>query len=179
VLVSSLRDVYEREREIARRDFMTGIGNWQAFVELAEREVAWAKRFGTILSIVYIDCDNFKTVNDTLGHSTGDIVLRKIASILKENLRKTDICARFGGDEFVILFTDLRSEGSEIAVMKIRSLLLEQMKKNGWNVTFSIGMATFIKPPESVETMIKKADMIMYDVKKNTQNAIKHEVFGG
>ena len=176
VLVSSLSDAYERERGLARRDFLTGIHNWQSFVELAEREVERAKRFKTNLTLAYIDCDNFKMVNDTLGHHTGDMVLRNVAAIIGEHIRAVDILARLGGDEFIVLFTDARPEGAELDIINIRSLLLEDMKKNNWGVTFSIGMVSFVNPPRSVETMIKMADIMMYDVKKSTQNAIKHEV---
>ena len=175
-LVSSLSDAYRRESGLARRDFLTGIHNWQSFVELAEREVERAKRLKTNLTLAYIDCDNFKTVNDTLGHHTGDMVLRSVASIIGEHVRAADILARLGGDEFIVLFTDARPDGAELAMCNIRSLLLEDMKKNNWGVTFSIGMVSFVNPPHSVETMIKMADILMYDVKKSTQNAIKHEV---
>ncbi|HYA32276.1 MAG TPA: GGDEF domain-containing protein, partial [Thermodesulfovibrionales bacterium] len=97
-------------------------------------------------------------------------------SIIGKHIRATDIFARLGGDEFVVLFTDARPDGAELAMCNIRSLLLEDMKKNNWGVTFSIGMVSFVNPPHSVETMIKMADILMYDVKKSTQNAIKHEV---
>jgi diguanylate cyclase (GGDEF)-like protein len=176
VLVSSLSAAYQRERGLARRDFLTGIHNWQSFVELAEREVERAKRFKTNLTLAYIDCDNFKMVNDTLGHHTGDMVLRNVASIIGEHIRVADILARLGGDEFVVLFTDARPDGAELAMSNIRSLLLEDMKNNNWGVTFSIGMVSFVNPPRSVESMIKMADIMMYDVKKSTRNAIKHEV---
>ncbi len=176
VLVSSLSEAYKRERGLARRDFLTGIHNWQSFVELAEREVERAKRYKTNLTVAYIDCDNFKMVNDTLGHHTGDMVLRNVASIIGEHIRAADILARLGGDEFVILFTDAQPDGAELAISNIRSLLLEDMKKNKWGVTFSIGMVSFVSPPPSVETMLRMADIMMYDVKKSTQNAIKHEV---
>ena len=176
VLVSSLNDAYKKEKGLARKDFLTGTNNWQAFAELAEREVERSKRYKTNLTIAYIDCDNFKMVNDTLGHHTGDMVLRNVASIIGEHIRAADIMARLGGDEFVVLFTDARPDGAELSISNIRTLLLEDMKKNNWGVTFSIGMLSFVIPPRSVETMLKMADIVMYDVKKSTKNAIKHEV---
>ena len=179
VLVSSLNDAYKKEKGLARKDFLTGTNNWQAFAELAEREVERSKRYKTNLTIAYIDCDNFKMVNDTLGHHTGDMVLRNVASIIGEHIRAADIMARLGGDEFVVLFTDARPDGAELSISNIRTLLLEDMKKNNWGVTFSIGMLSFVIPPRSVETMLKMADIVMYDVKKSTKNAIKHEVLQG
>jgi diguanylate cyclase (GGDEF)-like protein len=178
LLIASLIKAYERERLSARKDFLTGIGNWQSFAELGGREIERAKRYNIILSLAYIDCDNFKTVNDVFGHETGDKVLREVAATLRENVRAADIVARLGGDEFVILLTDGGgAERAEIAVRKLQNLLLGNMMKNNWDVTFSIGIATFAEPPTSIESVVKQADLLMYEVKKTGRNAIKHQVF--
>ncbi|MDA8157116.1 MAG: GGDEF domain-containing protein [Actinomycetota bacterium] len=176
LLLSSLKVAVRQERENARKDFLTGIANWQAFIELAERELERAKRFKCALTMAYIDCDNFKAVNDNLGHRTGDVVLRSIAAVLQKHVRKTDVNARIGGDEFAILFVDSQAEGAQKAMTEIRRLLLEEMGKGGWDVTFSIGLATFEEPPGSVDLLVGKAEELMYGVKKNSQNAIRYEV---
>jgi diguanylate cyclase (GGDEF)-like protein len=178
LLISSLVKAYDKERVSARKDFLTGIGNWQAFAELGGREIERAKRYNIVLSLAYIDCDNFKMVNDLFGHETGDRVLREVAATLRENVRAADIVARLGGDEFVILLTDGGgAERAEIAVRKLQDLLLGNMMKNNWHVTFSIGIATFSEPPASIESVVKQADLLMYEVKKTGRNAIKHQVF--
>jgi diguanylate cyclase (GGDEF)-like protein len=176
VLVSSLRKAHEWERESARKDYLTGIGNFQGFKELAEREIERSRRYGTILSAAYIDCDNFKEVNDTFGHDAGSRVLRAVGDTIRNHIRATDIAARIGGDEFVVLLTDVSHDISVGFVEKMRNLLLQEMKMNNWNVTFSIGMVSFSTPPLSVEEMIKKSDALMYCVKRETKDAIKHEV---
>jgi len=176
VLVSSLRKAHERERESARKDYLTGISNFQGFRELAEREIERSRRYGTILSAAYIDCDNFKEVNDTLGHDAGSRVLRVVADVIRNHIRATDIAARIGGDEFVVLLTDVSHDISVGFVEKMRNLLLQEMKENNWKVTFSIGMVSFSTPPLSVEEMLKKSDALMYCVKRETKDAIKHEV---
>ena len=175
VLFSSLRKAHERERENARKDYLTGISNFQGFKELAEREIERCRRYGTGLSIAYIDCDNFKEVNDTLGHDAGSRVLRTIADTIRKHIRATDIAARIGGDEFVVLLTDVSHDISVGFVEKMRSRLLQEMKRNNWNVTFSIGMVSF-STPLSVEEMLKKSDSLMYCVKRETKDAIKHKV---
>jgi diguanylate cyclase (GGDEF)-like protein len=176
MLVSSLKKANEREKATAGEDSLTGIANWRGFLEIAEREIARSSRYGTILSAAYIDCDNFKEVNDTLGHDAGNRVLRVIADTIKKHIRTTDIAARIGGDEFVVLLTDVSQDISEEFVEKMRNLLLQEMKRNNWNVTFSIGMVTYATPPVSVEEMLKRCDALMYCVKRETKNAIKHEI---
>jgi len=176
VLLSSLRKAHELERENARKDYLTGISNFPGFKELAEREIERSKRYGTVLSAAYIDCDNLKAVNDTLGHDAGSRVLQAVGDTIRKHIRATDLAARIGGDEFVVLLTDISHDISVGFVEKMRDLLLQEMKKNNWNVTFSIGMVSFTTPPLSVEEMLKKSDTLMYCVKRETKDAIKHEV---
>ena len=176
LLISSLKESIHREKENARKDFMTGIANFQAFIEQADRELAKATRFKRGLSMAYLDCDNFKEINDTLGHRAGDVVLRTVAEVLQSRVRRADVHARLGGDEFAILFTELHAPEAETAMNQIRNFLLEEMRKYGWGVTFSIGLVTFEAPPASVDSMISKAEEQMYRVKRTTQNAISHLV---
>ncbi len=171
-LLSAIKSYMERERELIRTDPLTGIGNSKAFYETAGAELERLRRYGNIFSLVYIDLDNFKAVNDTLGHNTGDKLLRITAGIIKENVRAIDTVARLGGDEFAILFpeTDL---SSAISVCKrIQAEMLDIMKKNNWPVTCSIGIAAFRTPLESVDDLVSKADSLMYEVKSSGKNNI-------
>jgi diguanylate cyclase (GGDEF)-like protein len=179
LLLSSLKNTLELKEQLAKTDFLTGVTNARSFFELADLEIYRAKRYQHPFTIVYIDLDNFKTVNDTCGHLTGDRLLRLVADTIRNNIRITDVLARLGGDEFAVLLPETDPEQSEIAINKVQTQLLDEMKKNNWPVTFSIGAVTFLKPPESVDEMIKKADDLMYSAKKNGKNIKKREVWSG
>ncbi len=103
VILSTLKGVLEREKIFARKDFLTGIANRQAFFEFAGIEINRCRRHEYPLTVAYIDCDNFKAINDYFGHQTGDNLLMSVADILQKIIRATDIVARLGGDEFAVL----------------------------------------------------------------------------
>jgi diguanylate cyclase (GGDEF)-like protein len=102
VLASRLRRALDRERTLARTDFLTGIANRTAFHEMVGREIERQRRYRRPFGLAYIDCDNFKAVNDSLGHHAGDDLLRSIGAVLGAGLRRTDVVARLGGDEFAV-----------------------------------------------------------------------------
>ena len=106
VILSTLREALDHERELARTDSLTGAANSRAFAEQTQFELRRATRYGRPFSLAYIDVDNFKTVNDRFGHSAGDGLLRAVAETLRETVRPTDTVARLGGDEFAILFVE-------------------------------------------------------------------------
>ena len=173
----SFRKRLDDERVSARRDFLTGLGNRRDFCERAEVEMERARRSGQPTTVAYLDLDNFKEVNDRLGHAMGDRALREVAKGLAAHLRLTDIAARMGGDEFAILLPDTDAASARATLLKLQELLLWIMKQNGWPVTFSIGAVTFLVPPSSVEGMLQRADHFMYDVKANGKNTLRHEVY--
>lgn len=173
-IVSELRNALHRHKDLASTDPLTSILNKRAFYELSTIELHKAKRHGHIISVLCIDLDNFKEVNDTLGHNTGDVLLKVVAGIIMNNVRKIDLVGRLGGDEFAILLSGEGAESAYIVANKLRHILLAAMKNNDWPVTFSIGLATFLKPPPTVERMIEKGDILMYTAKKNGKNMIKH-----
>jgi diguanylate cyclase (GGDEF)-like protein len=143
---------------------------------MADLELQRARRYRHPLTLLYIDADNFKIVNDQWGHQTGDQVLIRIARILKNHLRGTDITARLGGDEFVVLLPETASEAAQITARKLRTRLLEDLQRAGWPVTFSIGVLTFTTPPYTVDAMVTEADALMYAVKRSGKNAMKYEI---
>jgi diguanylate cyclase (GGDEF)-like protein len=177
LLVSRVKIGWDMEKRIARTDPLTGVNNSRSFIELADLELERVNRHKNSFSIAYIDLDNFKAVNDTRGHVTGDRLLRLVAEIMLSNSRRIDITARMGGDEFIILLPDA-DEHSAIGVLeRIREKLLDAMKANGWPVTFSIGVMTFHRPPDSVTEMIREADGVMYEVKNAGKDQIKMKTF--
>jgi diguanylate cyclase (GGDEF)-like protein len=176
VILSTLKGVLEREKMFARKDFLTGIANRQAFFEFAGIEINRCRRHEYPLTIAYIDCDNFKVINDRFGHQTGDNLLCSVANTLQKSIRVTDIVARLGGDEFAILLPETGYKPAEVVIRKIQKILLDVMQKNRWPITFSFGVVTFHSPPNTVDEIIKRADVLMYSAKQSGKNMIKHEV---
>jgi diguanylate cyclase (GGDEF)-like protein len=172
-MMALLREFIENERKSSRSDFLTGLLNSRGFYERSEIELQRAKRYGGRLALAYIDCDNFKTINDTFGHETGDNVLRLVGETMNLSTRSTDLACRLGGDEFAILLTDASENDSEDVLKKLLERLLTAMKVNNWPVTFSIGGVFFPKPPDTVESMIKAGDELMYEIKKSEKNRIE------
>ena len=176
-IISNLRKELESERTLSRTDVLTGISNRRAFFEQAATEVSRAYRYSRPFTVMYLDLDNFKMVNDSYGHETGDKVLVLVSNIIKENIRNLDIFARLGGDEFVLFLPEIEKNSAEAIAQKLQSILLIEMKNNQWPVTFSIGVACFINNNYSLDEIINKADNLMYKVKSTGKKTIKLEVF--
>lgn len=177
LMASRLRIALDREHEMARLDNLTGLPNRRAFYELGEIEAGRSRRYSRPFTALFIDLDNFKAVNDSKGHDEGDRLLKTVAEILHSRLRTTDMCGRLGGDEFAVLLPETGEKPAAIFAAELRASLIEAMKKHGWPVTFSIGVATFHTTPESLDELIDKADALMYLVKQGGKNAIRQEVY--
>ena len=167
-----LQQALEREQKLSRSDPLTQVANRRAFFEALEVECRRARRNGWPVSVAYVDVDNFKTLNDSLGHAAGDALLTTVAGTMKRNVRAGSCVARFGGDEFALMIPDVGLREVEMTLHRIRGLLLNEMKSKGWPVTFSIGAVMFSKPVESGEEMIHLADQEMYSVKNRSKNDI-------
>lgn len=125
------------------------------------------------------DLDGFKAVNDQSGHHTGDKVLRAVVNRAKSRLRKTDSLGRLGGDEFMLLLPEVDHDAAKLTVPIIQSALLDEMRRNHWPVTFSIGVVTYQHGPMTADELIRRADEVMYSVKKEGKNAIAYAVYAG
>ena len=176
-LFDAIKKLLEKESHTARTDYLTGIANRRYFMEILESEMSRTGRSEGFFTLAYFDADNFKHVNDTMGHYAGDMVLQITAGVLKEHTRKMDHVARLGGDEFAALFPQLGMKDAGPILDKIRHALTDSMRRNGYPVTFSIGAVVFTKMPSSVDDMVKMADKLMYDVKKEGKNTVKLSVF--
>lgn len=175
VIVSAvwrLRTAYERERLFARIDLLTGLLNTTAFNDAAEREAAHCRRIGSPLTVAFIDCDNFKHINDTLGHRTGDHLLKVIAVTLCQGVRDMDAVARLGGDEFALLLPEASKDQAEIVIERVRTRLNAAMAAENWPVTFSIGVAVYHNPAIDADALLHGADQLMYDVKHNAKDGV-------
>lgn len=173
-----MKAAFEREKALSSVDSLTGAVNSRVFRELSNSEIDRSSRYGSLFTAAYIDLDNFKEVNDRFGHSAGDDLLRSVTEMLRKNMRATDIVARVGGDEFAILLPETGAESAGMALEKIRTLVADSLREKGWPVTLSIGAVTFLSPPDSVDSMIRQVDELMYSAKSGGKNRIRHEVYG-
>ena len=171
-LVVRLRMGFDHERELARSDSLTGLANRRTFLEVAESHIQRMRRDGRACTVLYIDIDGFKHVNDRNGHQAGDILLQSVASTLALQVRAGDTVARLGGDEFAVI---LEGEHEEPVVSRLYDALREDPRARDWGVGFSIGAVTFRAPPASAEDMIRRADAAMY-VAKERGNQVVYRV---
>ena len=178
VILAKLKAAHEHERSLSREDPTTGIANPRAFFEWGAREFERARRFRHPVTVIYIDCDDFKLVNDLEGHAAGDEVLREVGQALQGAVRDVDLVARLGGDEFGALLPETDANGAQAAVHRIQDLLPGEMAKRGRPVTFSIGAATFAAGSGAMEAALREADALMYAAKTAGKNAARFAVFG-
>lgn len=158
----------------AYHDALTGLPNRSLFIDRLEIALARGRRKQTILAVLFIDLDRFKYVNDTFGHSAGDILLQQVATRLRSAVREEDTIARLGGDEFTLLLSDLggASDAAKVA-QKIIQVMSEpfHLQENEFYVTPSIGIALFPTDGRDVETLLKNADNAMYRSKEAGPNS--------
>ncbi len=178
VLLSALKARLVLEQRLARTDPLTLVSNRRAFVEQAAVELERSRRTGRPLTVAYLDCDDFKLVNDLLGHAQGDALLIAVAATLRGGTRAVDSVARLGGDEFGLLLVDTDAAAADALLARLRAALAAAMAEHGWAVSFSIGAAAFLSPPRSVDEMLRHADQLMYDAKRAGKNAARVETFG-
>lgn len=170
-----LRQKYDEANHLALRDALTQALNRRSLTEMAEYQLVTAKRYHRPFSLAFIDIDNFKAVNDLLGHNEGDRLLCRVADIMRSILRNTDLVARWGGDEFVVTLPETGAQEAMDAVNRLREALQEAMDTEGWPATFSIGLVTCEGPVCSWEEILTKADTLMYQVKAKEKNGIMQQ----
>lgn len=176
VLLTTLKQSLAREEVLSRTDSLTGLFNRRYFGELAAGEIDRSRRYRHPVSFAYVDVDNFKEVNDTLGHKAGDEVLTTLVDIFRKNLRATDRLARLGGDEFAMLLPEASPEDAAVAIDKLRDNVAEAAREHGWPITLSVGLVTFEVAPESLDEIMKEADALMYEVKDSTKDDIARKL---
>jgi diguanylate cyclase (GGDEF)-like protein/PAS domain S-box-containing protein len=165
----------ERIRYLATHDVLTGLPNRLLFGELLSSAVHHAKRYGERLAVMFIDLDRFKLVNDTLGHSAGDLLLKQMACRLRTVLRASDVVARLGGDEFVVLATDISGDDDVHAVAsKLLGAIAAPVSVMGQpcSVSASIGISLYPAHGSDDKTLLRNADAAMYRAKEQGKNRV-------
>jgi len=178
LLLSALRKSLLGEQRLARTDSLTEVYGRRAFEERLRHDLVLAQRRKSVVSLAYVDLDDFKAVNDARGHAEGDNVLRAIGRILRESVREADTAARIGGDEFALLLPDTDRRGAEQVIAKVSSGVQEALRAGAWPVTCSIGVITFMDPAIAPEAAIAAADALMYQVKRGGKGAVAYDVIG-
>jgi len=179
VIVLFCRRLTESEAkalELAYQDPLTGLSNKRYVDVLFGQALQLANRPHQALAVFYIDLDNFKPINDSAGHKTGDSVLQEVARRLKASLRSTDICARIGGDEFVVIATQIEQEQY---VQEIAAKLLKQLQQpveidgHSYELGASIGVSLHPRHGQELAELLEKADSAMYQVKQQGRNGYR------
>jgi len=164
-----------REREYAHKDLLTGLATRLELLERLQIEQNRSERTGSPYSVLFIDIDRFKSMNDLFGHQVGDEALVVLANILKESSRRADVSARLGGDEFVLLLPDTDQQSCNIMIKRIEASTRQTFEERLWPISVSIGQATKIgKDNKGAEGLIQSADENMYEEKKRKQQMMQN-----
>ncbi|MBT4522392.1 MAG: GGDEF domain-containing protein [Halieaceae bacterium] len=178
VLVHYLKNAvdYQALEKLALQDSLTGVMNRSAMDELLPKETRRAQRYGYDLTIMMIDIDHFKSINDRIGHPGGDKVLRLVAQAIKEQLRVSDLPFRFGGDEFMVILPSTDLDGGHTAGRQIQQALAKLAAEfpglEDINPQLSIGIATY-QTGESADDLIRRVDNALYRAKEEGRNCVK------
>lgn len=171
-LAITIADLFEKVRKQAITDPLTELFNRRYFEEAMQREAERSERMSQPFTLISLDLDYLKQINDKYGHNYGDIAIRTIGKVLKRNARSIDIPARIGGEEFNVLLPGIDSNGGMIAAERIRAAIeAEKIEKVG-TITASIGVATYIEHSKSLDELLEMADQAMYRAKVNGRNRV-------
>ena len=178
-LIHGIRRALREQEALAQRDPLTGVNNPRAFNMRAAIAIDETKRRHRPVSLAYIDVDDFKAVNDQLGHSGGDRVLQAVGSALEDVTRESDVVGRLGGDEFAVLMPATGSRDAKWVLSNLPGRVYSRLDDLETQVTFSAGGVTFLTPPDSVDDMINAADALMYEAKRGGKSGHRHVILGG
>ncbi len=172
-ILTDLALARQREHYIATHDSLTGLPNRAAFMDQLQRSIAYAARNQTQVSLLFVDVDRFKNINDSMGHQVGDELLRVVSTRLQDVVRRSDMLGRLGGDEFIVLLQDVQRDHDPARVsQKILDTLSRPCSLNGaeYRVTASVGIAVYPSDGMSADVLIKNADLAMYHAKSVGRN---------
>ena len=168
---------YLMVKELAIKDGLTGLYNHRHFQEMLTYTLAHSDRYTSEASLILMDLDDLKAINDSYGHRAGDSALSSVGTVISQTLRKVDISARYGGDEFSVILPNTDKRGSLIVAEKIRSSLKKiplKLKGQEVTLTLSIGIATYPDNGTTREDLIEKADRALYESKNEGKDKVTH-----
>jgi diguanylate cyclase (GGDEF)-like protein len=171
------RNLVSKERELrllSVTDTLTKVYNRRYFIQKIEEELERAKRAGSKFSLIMLDIDHFKSINDRYGHHAGDLVLKSMVDMIKNRIRKIDTLARWGGEEFVILLPETAANKAAVVAEELRQHLSQMDIPGVDRVTVSFGVAGYC-PGDTVDTLVNKADNMMYEAKAAGRNCVRSE----
>jgi len=174
--IATVKKLFIKEQEHADTDDLTGVANIKFFYEQARSEISRSAQYKRPLTLAYINIDNLRYVNDTLGHIAGDYILHEVAQILRSTLRSTDIISRLGGAKFSVLMPETNNENAMAAVYKVQEHLLHAVKKNSWPVAFSTGVVTCDGPTYTLDELIAKAEDLINAAGETGKNVVKSKI---
>jgi diguanylate cyclase (GGDEF)-like protein len=177
LVVLALLGMMRRERaghqHAVATDQLTGAASARSFRAIALGEVERAQRHQSDLSLAYIDVDDFKAINDRLGHPEGDHVLLAVSHVMRSSVRSTDTVARIGGDEFAILMPEIGASSARAVIERVRGELARLRTNDGEPVRCSIGLVTFDRPPTSLQELVAAGDQLLYRAKDAGKDRIE------
>lgn len=157
-------------------DYLTGIYNRRGLTHHLDAEISRVQRYGTRLSLLLLDLDNFKAVNDSYGHKAGDSVLQEICQVTQGSIRKSDILARWGGEEFAVLMPEASLEEARLLAEKLRAMIADHKFQKVGRITVSIGVAQY-HLPEASDDLLQRADTALYRAKALDKNRVEVEPY--
>lgn len=171
-LAITIADLFQAVKEQAVTDSMTGLYNRRYFEEFIKKEAVRSNRQGQKFTVIGLDLDHLKQINDVYGHNYGDIAIKAIAEVLKSNARSIDVAARMGGEEFNLILPGVDSAGGLVAAERIRKAIeAVELDKIG-HITASLGVATYLEHSEDIEELLELTDQAMYESKRNGRNRV-------
>lgn len=165
----------QTEANLARIDELTQVNNRRGFIDDARLLFKLAARQTQPISFVFLDVDNFKTVNDSLGHAEGDRVLKALGNTLLGLIRSTDVVGRLGGDEFALVFLGMKASEAKLSITLLHQRLLKMMRDHGWKLGVSMGVISFSDSIPGIEDAMEYADTLMYKAKKEGKSRLIFE----
>jgi diguanylate cyclase (GGDEF)-like protein len=173
---ASLRNVllFEEVKSLALRDGLTGLYNFRHFREMLAHQVEVSRRYGWPLSLLFLDIDKFKSVNDTYGHPDGDLVLKALAGFLQSHVRQADVLCRYGGEEFVALLPQTTASQAHLLAERLREGIAATpipLSRGEIFITVSIGLSC-LGPQQNGDDLVKTADAALYQAKQTGRNRV-------
>lgn len=178
-LINKQKLVYTLEHKLSRTDNLTGLMNARSFFQDGEPVLALCARHARPLTVLYMDLDNFKQVNDSRGHQAGDRLIQLVGRGLLRAVRASDLAARLGGDEFGLLLPETGFAEAAVFIDRLRQSLDNEVDRAYWSVDYSVGVVTFPTPPADLEAATAMADKLMYEIKNSGKGRWLHRSADG